>query len=440
MQNQPRILIVLPEVNVVELKGYISIEASIDADIAVRIIGLNDNLPASVRQAASKENTQLIVENITDSDIEKIIIYGSIPLNLEQLQCDATIRVVHSLATLYRETTSALKLCGLHWLEHAQREWAQSSIGTTRPQEWVEQFARIGNKEIAKKLLKSLRVIDDASLRKAFYTRKEEMLGLRVGHGFFSDEEKGSSSIAVQQVLEHLYPGQVHKLDTKNPATWSSLDLDRLYVYEDGLWSGVELIRRLQSIADSSEFKQSDIHFYFKFAATSDVGLAAARLFTRQLKTSRFHFIPGEVGNHFEFFPKESDTDFLEVPTDVYALRASLDSLVEPYAFKLRDNWSDDRDQSITVCEQVGKQLVKPFLQRKNKEKSTSEEVIVTEEEVKRWQLGAMGFASTVVFSSSIPKPVLPLMWLQGTVNIRDMKIDWQPLFWDVRRTGVYGI
>lgn len=440
MPNQPRILIVLPEIQVAALKAHISIEASIDAEIAVRVIGLRSKFPASERQAASEENTQLIVENIADADIGKIIIHESIPLDLAQLQGEAPIRVVSTSATLYKETTSALKSYGLHWLTHAEREWAKSSIRTLQPQAWVEQFARLGHKNTAKRLLKSLRVIDDASLREAFYTRKEEMLGLRVGHGFFSDGEKGSSSIAVQQVLEHLYPGQVHKLDAENPTTWSSLDLDRLYVYEDGLWSGVELIQRLQSIANSSEFQRSDIDFYFKFAATSDVGLAAARLFTRQLRTSRFHFIPGGVGNHFEFFPKESNTDFSTPPSDVDTLRASLDSLVEPYAFKRRDNWSDDRDQAISICEQVGHQLVTPFLFRKNKEKCVGEDVIVTDDEVKRWQLGAMGFASTVVFSSSIPKTVLPIMWLQGTVSVRDTKVDWRPLFWDVRRTGAYGI
>lgn len=438
MQNRPKILIVLPETDVEKIKKHISDEAITSAHSIVSVIGLRTSLPASEKRNASQKNTNAIAAMLAENDFTQVFLHGNLPIDSNDLKHDyeenTHIRSTNSLTTLYKEISTVLKLLGLHWLIHANKEWEKSSIKSISPEAWVEQFARLGEKEIAKRLLKSLRVIEDTTLRNSFSNRKEEMLGLRVGHGFFFDEEKGSSSIVVQQVLEHMYPGKVYKLKTEDATTWADLDIDRLYVYEDGLWSGVELVRRLEAIVESQHFKNSDLHFYFKFSATSDIGLAAARFYTRKIKSSRFHFIPGEVGNHFEFFRRDADISSFVISSEGKVQRDFLDGLVEPYAFKNPDIWADGRDQAISLCEQVGDQLIIPFLARKSN-KSPSE---ISMDECKRWRLGAMNFASTVVFSSSIPKPVLPLMWLQGEVAINGRQVDWRPLFWDVRRTGVY--
>lgn len=438
MQNRPKILIVLPETDVEKIKKHISDEAIIGVHSKVLVIGLETSLPASERRNACIKNTNEIAAVLAEHDFMQVFLHGKLLIELNDLKEDKKeyprIRSTNSLTTLYKEISTALKTLGLHWLIHANKEWEKSAIKSISPEAWVEQFSRLGEKTVAKRLLKSLKVIEDSALRNSFYNRKEEMLGLRVGHGFFFDDEKGSSSIVVQQVLEHMYPGKVYKLKIEDAATWASLDIDRLYVYEDGLWSGVELVRRLEAIVESQSFENSNIHFYFKFSATSDIGLAAARFYTRKIKSSRFHFIPGEIENHFEFFRRDADISTFVVSSEGKVQREFLDGLVEPYAFKNSDIWADGRDRAISLCEQVGDQLVVPFLARKNA-KSPAE---VSIEERKRLRLGAMNFASTVVFSSSIPKPVLPLMWLQGRVAINDRQVDWRPLFWDVRRTDMY--
>jgi hypothetical protein len=123
-------------------------------------------------------------------------------------------------------------------------------------------------------------------------------------------------------------------------------------------------------------------------------------------------------------------------------IRKTLDAEIEPYAFRNTAGWADDQSSAISVCSKIGEQLIRPFLERHAKKKCEDNEntgfspIQISDEKVAEWELGALGFASTIVFASSIPKPVLPLLWLEGTVSVEGKSVKWRPLFWDARRTG----
>src|SRR5450830_1809898 len=368
---------------------------------------------------------------------ELIIVHEGVSVDLRLLeQEDLPLKRVASLKTLLKEITSKLKERKLHWYSYAMNEWEKSSIQCASPDVMVQQFSELGYSKIGKQLLKGLRVVTEHELRTAFTISDAEKIGYKVVHAFIEDGEPGSSSIAIRNVLEHLYPPEdVMEIHIEKLDQIAALEADVLYIYEDGLWSGVEIVKRLNAICLTTVFKESNIQLHFKYGVTSDAGLIAARLFAKRERIGRLYVAAAKPENHFTFLKSGIDTCFSHViDQNDKQIRDALDMEIEPYAFRFKADW-DDSLHAMDVCLQIGKQLVRPFLERRQKEKG-SDVSQVSDEKVTRWGLGALGFASTVVFASSVPKPVLPLLWLTGRVNLNGNSINWRPLFWDARRTG----
>lgn len=392
----------------------------------------------------SEKNTADILSKYDDKSFVNLIVHNCLPLNIDRLKSEEIpVKCVSSVKVLLSEAEEILKKHNLHWRGYAIREWEKSSIKCASPDAWVQQFAELGHGQVAKHLLKSLRVVTESELQEAFKISETEKIGLNVAHAFFQDEEPGSSSIAIQNVLQHMYlPDEVIKLNLASADSLAHVKADVLFVYEDGLWSGVELVKRLNAICKTVHFNKSNLQLHFKYGATSDVGLSAARLFAKREGLARLQFRPAKPSHHFKFLKEGIDTCFEHINNkndDV--IRKALDMEIEPYAFRSLAMWGDERKNAILVCEKIGEQLVRPFLERKKRAKNIKVEKDdnlsdITEEKIAQLRLGALGFASTIVFASSIPKPVLPLMWLNGPVNLDGKTTNWRPLFWDARRTG----
>ncbi len=408
---------------------------------------INDQkLNRSDLKKQSEKNTRDIISKYDDKLFVNFIVQDCFPLNIDRLKSEEIpVRRVFSVKTLLNEAEEILKQHNLDWRSYAIREWNKSSLRCISPDVWVQQFAELGHAQVAKHLLKSLRVVTEAELREAFKTLETERIGLNVAHAFFHDDEAGSSSIAIQNVLEHMYPSEeVIKINLASANSLAHVKADVLFVYEDGLWSGVELVERLNAICKIEHFNTSNLQLHFKYGTTSDVGLSAARLFAKREGLSRLQFHPAKPSHHFKFLKDGVDTcfEYLNDRNDV-TIRKALDMEIEPYAFRSVTMWGEERGKAISVCAEIGKQLVRSFLERKEQAKIIKVEkdehtkpIDITDEMIARLELGALSFASTIVFASSIPKPVLPLMWLQGHVNLGNKSLDWRPLFWDARRTG----
>jgi hypothetical protein len=417
-------------------------------DEEIELLALDDkNLPHAETRVRTQENSYNILTRHAEQNFAFVIIQEGVALDIKYLETEGLpIRRVKSRLTLIKVVVDELEGRNLHWHGRAMSEWSKSSIPCASPDVLVQQFAELGHSQIGRQLLKSLRVVTEADLRAAFRTSDSDGLGLHVIHAFVHDDEPGSSSIAVKNVLEHLYPpGIVVKIDIADLAEIARLEADIVYVYEDGLWSGVELVKRLNAICETSHFKESNIQLHFKYGVTSDAGLVAARLFAKRERIGRLQFRAATNENHFTFLKTGVDTCFRQLTdrTD-NGIRKALDAEIEPYAFRSAAGWEGDRLLAISVCSSIGEQLIRPFLERRELEKvgrdkdgnANSMPDSISEEKVARWGLGALGFASTIVFASSIPKPVLPLFWLNGQVSLGGKTVQWRPLFWDARRTG----
>lgn len=333
-----------------------------------------------------------------------------------------------SRASMLHEILDELKRRRLHWLDHSVHEWNKSGICHLHPQAWREQFATLGHDWIGEGILKQLRVISDAELRKALVVPEPDLLGLSVAHACVLDNEAGSSSVNVRDLLEHTYPCDVLALDFKTQPDGLE-SVDHLYVYEDGLWSGVELVKRLAMIANWPRIKSRELKVTFRFAATSEAGLYAARHFLKREKLTSVDVMVGKLLHFTHLNTRGNARDLLTRAITDDEVRKTIDGLVEPMAFRDQDVWLGRAPEAMEICKEIGEQLVRPWITRT---KGPTE----VDQRAPKWALGAFSFASVTSFSKSVPKPVLPLIWLNGEVELNGSKVQWRPLFWDSRRTG----
>lgn len=391
-------------------------------------------------------NTQKIIFEHADGYIRNVVTLPHLTVDIDSLREEGiSARETNTIVTLHKVLIEQLRARKLHWEDFAYDEWNKSTLGHANPLEWVQQFAELGFPNVGKTLLRNLRVITEKELNAAFAISPEENAGLRIAYAYISDGEAGSSSLSIRNILEHYYPSNdILEIHLDNLEALDNINKDVIYVFEDGLWSGVELVKRLTNIHASESFRRSAVQINFRYGVTSDSGLIAARLFARREKSSRVQFFSAKTGYHFKFLKNTGKDDFTNLLTDSDAeIRNQLDLAIEPYAFRKEAGWGVDRENAIAICSEIGQQLVIPFLRRKKASKADRQlsrdeidRLVVDEESIEKWRLGASGFASTVVFATSIPKPVLPIMWLSGDITVRGKSIHWKPLFWDVRRTG----
>ncbi|WP_457792983.1 phosphoribosyltransferase-like protein [Pseudomonas syringae] len=446
LRTAPRstILIVVKDIDATSIKRKVGASCG---------LGWEDQVKFKVvpRDVSRDELTDYVIDLNHESAFYKVYFQTGL-LNcdvLDEERVDFTCRP--SSAALYREAKNSLFDLGIHWEKRAFAEWSKSSLGCMSPKEWHAQFSKLDHGDTARNILKSLRVITDADVRAAFIVNNTDGIGRREAHAYFHDNEPGSSSIAVKNVLEHMHPeGEVTALDLADRNYFEGLDADVLYVYEDGLWSGVEVVKRIQSLAEIQALSQSRTQVVFKYCVTCDAGLAAARLACARHPVGRFEIRSAAQAFHFSFIRPNVDLSFPELrDRSDDAVRIAIDDKIEPYLFGLKDLWGSERGDALQICADIGEQLVRPYLQRKAREKAkllavskggdadvAQANVTVSQQDIDRWKLGAMEFASTIVFASSIPKPVLPLMWLKGPVTVNGVTVDWKPLFWDARRIG----
>lgn len=396
--------------------------------------------------ADCEELTDDVIRDASYANIRAVFFQGD-SLNLKQLRvAGISAKKSKSPKTLIERVKDALRSLRISWEENARAEWNKSSLQHVEPEIWLRQFSQIGLRDLGKNLLKTLKVFTHQDCRASFKQREADQIGLRSIHAYFYEDEAGSSSNAIKDILEHLHPeGTIRSLDMEDSSFFDKLSNETLFVYEDGLWSGVEVVRRLKKLSTIQSLLDSNVNLVFRYCVTADAGLVTARIAASRYEHRKFQIQSSQDGYNFKFLREGAEIEVLKLENneDVH-VRGFIDDAIEPYAFSFHELWEDKRDEALKSCAQIGAQLVKPYLERKAVEKAKKSSApgavispkVVSEQDISQMALGAMGFASTVVFSTSIPKPVLPLMWLQGPISFNGNDVDWQPLFWDSRRTG----
>lgn len=389
--------------------------------------------------------TDDIVDKLGEGDYSLLVVQKDVAVDVKRLgELDIKLREVRSVDVLVDFIFDKLKKNKLYWLDHAIHQWGKSSIPKLHPDAWAQQFALLGVPWVGTNLLKLLKVISNDELTNAFTIPPEDFAGLKVVHAYFRDTEPGSSSLNIRNILEHLYPSeQIVEYDPDNPGALRDLNKDIIYLYEDGLWSGVELVKRLDSIFKNIALQNTRCQIHFCYGVTCDAGLMAGRLYSKRVGMMNVQLRPADRQYHYSLIPQE-DRNMIESlvsPSDD-DIRKAIDGYIRPLAFQSEQFWFGRRAEALWVCESIGCQLVGKFLERRRQAKLPPGDAgavkldPISEDKLMGWALGALRFGSTVSFASSIPKPVLPLMWLDGPVCLNGKTVDWRPLFWDVRRTG----
>lgn len=408
--------------------------------------------PVCERRSARKQTmeqvdyiarTDQLIDRLEDGEYSAIILQAHVAVDDSRLkQVGIRFHKANSLDVLLKLIFEELRKRKLDWLTHSTYQWQKSAIRSLHPDAWAQQFDALGVRWVGTNLLKLLRVVSDDELRAAFRVPESEFAGLKVVHAYFRDQEPGSSSLNVKMILEHLYPAnQVIEYDPEKPDCIDGIDKDIIFVYEDGLWSGVELVRRLNNICKNSVLKNTPCQIHFRYGVTCDAGLIAGRLFSKRERLQNIQLRPATANYHYGFLQTDAFSrleNLANLSDD--EIRQEIDSLIRPFAFQSEQFWDGRRDEALRICTHLGRQLVSAFLERRRDGKRGQDGLApepIPEEKLMGWALGALRFGSTISFSSSVPKPVLPLMWLTGPVCIEGKQIDWKPLFWDVRRTAV---
>lgn len=426
------VLVYVSEVTARELDRRLSMEARSGWTEAIHIKSPNtfEGAPGGAGVPTHQSSTlELeISREWQRGDISRVYVEQSLKLRLTSLKEEGVKVRCCARATILRELLDEIRRRRLHWLAHSVYQWEKAGIQHVHPQAWRDQFASLGLSWVGEGLLKQLHVISDAELLEGLVVPKADLLGIAVAHGCAVDQEPGSSANSVKHLLEHTYTEKLLEINF-NQQPPDLEEIDHLYIYEDGLWSGVELVGRLAQLAEWPLVKTKAVRVSFRFAATSEAGLLAARHF---LQRERLTSVDVAVGRTVHLAHLKADLVAKTKP-DKHAsdeeMRRSIDGWIDPMAFRDTDTWMGKSREAMSACSEIGKQLVKPWIMRTKGNENLDHRVM-------NWALGAFNFASVTAFSMSVPKPVLPLLWLSGPVEISGRRVEWRPLFWDSRRTG----
>jgi len=329
---------------------------------------------------------------------------------------------------VYRFVKDHLEQTGQHWRVHAGAQLREFNGLTCNLDAWMNQFSVFGCTGIGRRIAAKLRVIRTGELpRGAFAITTMDEIGHRQGHCYVQDDDAGGSWLEMQAILTHACPAE-----KVFPVRWDKKEgrlyfpeasVDEFVIYEDGLWSGSEAVRRLRAMADEPPPAQVT----FRFGVVTDFGLMVTRQAIRSLNLSGRVSIDTSASELIRFLKRDIQ-EALRFGVDISpeSYFQQLHQHVEPFAFSLSDDWTAEE---IRTCEEIGTQLVRRWLSQHSAEPPSAEEV-------GRFALGGGRFASTVVFSRSIPKVCLPLLWLDGPVKLGGKHVNWRPLLVDARRVS----
>lgn len=317
---------------------------------------------------------------------------------------------------------------GVHWKSHAQSQ-IDIFLGQKLSLDgWLQQFGELRSPSVGRKLASQLRVVQpDQMPSEPFKLRPADMLGLNEAYCYVRDSDEGGSWSDIKSMLLHGQPqGKVYPVEWDKNAetlTFPVVPVDRFVVYEDALWSGSETVRRLKALVKSP----ASAPILLKFGIVSDFGLLVCRHAIRQLGLSAqvsidttsselLRFVMNPLPPHLNLGSTLSTEDYFR----------ELHAYVGAGALNAGSLWTE---QEIAFCKEVGSQLIAQWLTRKSG-KAPSDDAVAL------FAMGGGGFASTTLFSRSIPKVCLPLLWLNGAVTVGTRQLNWRPLFVDARRVS----
>lgn len=317
---------------------------------------------------------------------------------------------------------------GVHWRSHAERQIGFYDGVSLKLDAWLQQFGELKSPKVGRKLASQLRVVRPSQMPTApFGLRPADILGQNDAYCYVVDDDQGGSWVDIQAYLMHNRPkGTVFPVSWDKQAktlTFPDVQVDKFVLYEDGLWSGSETVRRLEAMHKNPPSAPVTM----RFGIVSDFGLRICRHAIRKFDLSARVSIETSA-SELMYFLRRDLPGHLELgealTTEEYFIE--LHDYVGSGGLESSSLWTDAERE---FCENVGAQLVTQWLGRKSGAQPS-------EKSVSLFAMGGGGFASTTLFSRSVPKVCLPLLWLDGVVAVGSLRVTWKPLFVDARRVA----
>ncbi|CDG80882.1 phosphoribosyltransferase-like protein [Janthinobacterium agaricidamnosum] len=324
-----------------------------------------------------------------------------------------------------------LETLGMCWTDQARD--AYESYDHRSPDfdvaSWLKQFDAIGAPSLGKALLRHLEVLPTDQC--VSILAKSYLAHSGVPADFVATLSKmGKSGAALSGGLRrHLERDPIILTDAieKNA---TSQERKCIHVFEDGLWTGIELSRVLESLIGKSTKPKlpalSDptlLHKYnvvLHFALATDIGIYAAKSLLLEWDLKNFSLATSN-SKMIEVLTAEAKSNFENGNFSFKHVRdfASEVSITPRIITLLSVEMSDAAITHVMgVIRTVGSQLWAI------NNKALSDSAIPLNVE-----FGANGIGSTTLFRHSSPRAVLPMFWASGPIKWGSKRIHWKALF-----------
>ncbi len=334
-----------------------------------------------------------------------------------------------------------LRTLGLDWRSETisrLKHYSLGAVGDPEIDKWLGQFERLGNhRAVGEHLLQLLDVLPLSDLGEAL-SIDSDFYGSDLLVGFNNDKwgkswgtvstliRKKCTAASLLPITEAIEKGAHPRV---------------LRLVEDGLFSGTEMraifdsLRGARPVGRSQKVPQlkdptvlSRVPAQVHFGVVADFGEAMLRRYMAANSLPNIQIVVSGAARKIRVL--SSEFDVLPSPdgatlADEAAFGSQLRSRVIPFVFQGDKGWKDlaARDRARTFCENVGEQLWRSYLAKKNFNMTDW-----PDDRVRRCALGMEGLGLAFAFPHSVPKASLPLLWASGTVTLNGVSVNWIPL------------
>lgn len=332
----------------------------------------------------------------------------------------------------------------LDWRSELSAQVGRYGLGTVAEPDinrWLGQFERLGNhRPVGEHLLQLVEVVSLADLGNSLCA-DADFYGANLVVGFNNDKWGKSWSIVSNLIGKKCTTATLLPIAE---AVERSGHPNILRLVEDGLFSGTETRAVFDSLRGTRRSGRSQkvpklddptilsrISAQIYFGAVCDFGEAVLRRYMATNSLLNVHItISAAVRKIRVLLQKPMVLSVNEVlpQNEDKLFREALLSRVVPFALQDDKGWKDEnaRQRARAFCENVGEQLWRAYLTKKNFDLASW-----PEDRIKLCALGMEGLGLTLAFPHSVPKASLPLFWARGKVTLNGVSLNWTPLFPD---------
>lgn len=356
---------------------------------------------------------------------------------------------IQSVAELTNQLPPILQKSGLDWhsesvaqLRHYHLSQSPSMrVDGTRVERWLDQFRRADSEWIGIALLKLLELWPTSKVcEHLFYLPgvKAEVMPGDIQRWFevydhiaFGDMHGGESSVLVSRLIfKGLDSGMTSKQVDFKTRLMTDQTASRILFLEDCLMTGTELIKVFRTLTEQ-QINKHKIDLKFAFATEAGKRRLQSYLKYRGIRSVRIHEPPDG------FFPNVSAAglrayekgDFLKREGNHEFNSPSAD-IIDGISIRARDFYnSNQRKKILMFCRAIGEPLMR--IHFKNKQWTQKKIDLLLPDSA----LGPSNLGLLLAFAHGVSKPVLPLFWAGGDINVRLVSHgrrfvgEWEPLF-----------